>query len=82
LFDLGSAIDEMDLTLDSIPHLESSSWVSTYEPLPPLASSPLPPSIVSLTSLELKPLPDSLNYMFLGLKETLLIIISSFLSCV
>jgi len=35
LFDLGSAIDEMDLTLDFIPHLESSSWVSTYKPLPP-----------------------------------------------
>jgi len=34
LFDLGSAIDKMDLTLNSIPHLESSSWVSIDEPLP------------------------------------------------
>ena len=79
LFDLGSAIDETDLTLDSIPHLESSSWVSTYEPLPPLASSPMPPSIVSPSKLELKPLPDSLKYVFLGPKETLPVIISSLL---
>jgi len=79
LFDLGSAIDEMDLTLDSIPHLESSSWVSTFEPLPPLASSPMPPSIVSSPKLELKPLPNSPKYVFLGPKETLPVIISSLL---
>ena len=35
LFDLGSTIDEIDSTPDSNPHLESSSWVSTYEPFPP-----------------------------------------------
>ena len=40
LYDLGSTIDEMDSTLDFTPHLESSSWVSTYEPISPLASSP------------------------------------------
>jgi len=79
LFDLRSAIDETDLTLDSIPHLESSSCVSTYEPLPPLASSPMPPSIVSPPKLELKPLPDSIKYVFLGPKETLPVIISSLL---
>jgi len=43
LCDLGSTIDEMDSTLDFTPHLESSSWVSTYEPLFPFASSPMPP---------------------------------------
>jgi len=53
--------------------------VSTYEPLPPLASSPMPPSIVSPPKLELKPLPDSLKYVFLGPKETLPVIISSLL---
>jgi len=56
LFDLGSTIDEMDSTLDSTPHLKSFSWVCTYEPLPPWASSPLPPSVVSPPKLELKPL--------------------------
>ena len=80
LCDLGSAIDEMDYSLDFTPYLESSSCVSTYEPLPPLASSPIPPSIVSPPQLELNPLPDSLKYVFLGPKETLPVIISSLLS--
>jgi len=80
LCDLGSAIDEMDYSLDFTPYLESSSCVSTYEPLPPLASSPIPPSVVSPPKLELKPLPDSLKYVFLGPKETLPVIISSLLS--
>jgi len=71
----------MDSTLDFTHHLESSSWVSTYEPLPPLASSPMPPSVMLPPKLELKPLPDSLKYMFLGPKETLPVIISSLLSC-
>jgi len=81
LFDLGSAIDKMDSNLDSTPHLESSSWVPTYEPLRPLASYPTPHSVVSSPKLELKSLSDSLKYMLLGPKETLPIIISSFLSC-
>jgi len=80
LFDLGRTIDEMDSTTNSTPYLEFSSWMSTYEPLPPLASSPMPPSIVSPPKLELKPLPDSLKYVFLGPKETLHIVISSLLS--
>jgi len=80
LFDLESVIYEMDLTLDSIPHLDSSSWVSAYEPLPPLASSLMPSSIMSPPKLELKPLLDSLKYVFLGPKETLPVIISSLLS--
>ena len=63
LFELESTIDEMNSTLDSTPYLESSSWMSTYEPLPPLASSPMPPSVVSPPKLELKPLPDSLKYV-------------------
>jgi len=81
LCDLGSTIDEMDSTLDFIHHLEPSSWVSTYEPLPPLASSPMPPSVVSPPKLELKSLLDSHKYVFLGPKEILPIIISSLLSC-
>jgi len=81
LRDLGSTINEMDSTLDSTAHLESSSWESTYKPLPPLASSPMPSSIVCPPKLELKPLPDSLKYVFLGTKETLPVIISCLLSC-
>jgi len=81
LCDLGSTIDDIDSTLDFAPHLESSSWVSIYEPLPPLAGSPMPPFVVSSPKLELKPLPNSIKYVFLGPKETLPIIISSLLSC-
>ena len=80
LFDLGGTIDEIDSYLDSTSYLDSSSWVSIYEPLPHLASSPIPPFVVSLHKLELKTFP-SLNYVFLGPKETLPIIISSLLSC-
>jgi len=54
--------------------------VFTYEPLSPLASSPLPPYVVSPPKLELKPLTDSHKYVFLGPKETLHVIISSLLS--
>ena len=64
LCDLGSTIDKMDSTLDFTPHLESFSWVCTYEPLPPLASSPMPPSVMSPPKLELKPLSYSLNMCF------------------
>ena len=60
LFDLGITIGELDSTLASTPHLESFSLVSTYEPHPPLASSPMLPSIVSLIELIWKPLPNSL----------------------
>jgi len=81
LFNLGSTIGEMDSKLHSIPHLESSSWVSTYEPFLPLASSPMPPSVASPPKRELKPLLDSLKYVLLDPKETLPVIISSLLSC-
>jgi len=66
--------------VEFIPRLVSSSWTSIDEPLPPSASSPIPP-FVFLPKLELKPLPDSLKCMFLGPKDTLLVIISSLLPC-
>ena len=56
LFNLGNIMDEIDSNLDSTPHLKSFSWVSTYESLPPMASSPMPPFIMShLTSVETSP---------------------------
>ena len=42
----------------------------------PLSSSP-PPSAVEPPKLELKPLPDTLKYAFLGSSETLPVIIAS-----
>jgi len=41
----------------------------------------MPPSVVSPPKLELKPLPNSLKYVFLCPKENLPVIISSLLSC-
>jgi len=40
----------------------------------------MPPSVTFLPKLELKPLPNSLNYVFLGPKQILPIIISSLIS--
>ena len=54
--------------------------MSTYDPLPFLASSPMPPSTIFSFKLELKHLPNSLNYVFLRPKETLYVIFSSLLS--
>ena len=81
LFDLGSTIDGMDSTLDSTPHLDSSSWMSAYELLLPLDGSPMPHFVVFPPKLELKPLPNSLKYVFLGPKETLHVIIFPLLYC-
>ena len=41
----------------------------------------MPFSIVSPPKIEVKSLPDSLKYVFLGPKETLPVIVSSLLSC-
>lgn len=52
----------------------------TYAPkVEPLALSPSPPlpSIIEPPKLDLKPLPDTLKYAFLGPNETLTVIIAS-----
>ena len=61
--------------LDSVPLLSTDSWQPKVIPLP-LSSSP-PPSAVEPPKLELKPLPDTLKYAFLGSSETLPVIIAS-----
>ena len=61
--------------LDSVPLLSTDSWQPKVIPLP-LSSSP-PPSTVEPPKLELKPLPDTLKYAFLGSSETLPVIIAS-----
>ena len=48
-----------------------------YEPLSPLASTPMAPSLDSPSVLELKPLPAIFKYAFLGPNDTLLVIIAS-----
>ena len=80
-FDIEGHVMEVNSLLDGTSPLESSSWVAKYEPLPPLADSPALSSIVSPPKLDLKPLPTTLKYVFLGNNETLPVIISSQLSC-
>jgi hypothetical protein len=52
-------------------------WRASFEPLPALAETPVRSSIESPPELELKPLPNSLKYAYLGARETLSVIISS-----
>jgi hypothetical protein len=47
------------------------------EPLPLTSSTPPVPSLKSRLKLELKPLPDKLKYAFLGINDTLPVIIAS-----
>nr|XP_011463572.1 PREDICTED: LOW QUALITY PROTEIN: uncharacterized protein LOC101311565 [Fragaria vesca subsp. vesca] len=64
---------------DSVPLIDSANWKSKVEPLP-LSSSPPIPSIVKPPKLDLKQLPDTLKYAFLGPFESLPVIIASDLS--
>ena len=75
--------EEVDESLEGDCHglIESQtgdlSWTWHFEPLPELAEKPARPSIESPPELELKPLPASLKYAFLGKDQTLPVIISA-----
>ena len=63
--------------LESLPrHVGKSQPLSSM----PVSTNKLLPSVVQPPSLELKPLPDHLKYVFLGDDETLPIIVSSTLT--
>ncbi|CAN6447924.1 unnamed protein product [Victoria cruziana] len=53
---------------------------SYFESLPPLALEPNSSSLESPSVMELKPLPHTLKYAYLGSDDSLLVIISSVLS--
>eukprot|EP00268_Persea_americana_P007095 TRINITY_DN12609_c0_g1_i10.p1 TRINITY_DN12609_c0_g1~~TRINITY_DN12609_c0_g1_i10.p1 ORF type:complete len:354 (-),score=46.75 TRINITY_DN12609_c0_g1_i10:2790-3851(-) len=75
-FDVDGHIEEVNALLDSTPSMDCSKWQPKQETLTPSASPPVP-SIVEPPKLELKPLPDTLKYVFLGQLETLPMIIAS-----
>ena len=58
--------------------LEVNGWAPKFEKLPPIEDGLLPSKEIP-PKLELKPLPSHLKYAFLGVEETFLVIISSFL---
>ena len=75
-FDIEESIEEVNTLLDSFPIMDTNLWRPNVEPLP-LSTFVLVPSIIEPPKLELKPLPDTLKYSFLGESETLLVIIFS-----
>ena len=56
--------------------LEANGWAPKFETLPPIEARVLP-SEERPPKLDLKPLPSHLKYAFLGVEETLMVIISS-----
>ncbi|XP_040361824.1 uncharacterized protein LOC121049224 [Rosa chinensis] len=85
----GATIPKEDLTdsyesihLENVASLEATSFVGKSNPsfsLPISTNKPLP-SVIQAPTLELKPFPDHLKYVYLGDKETLPVIISSSLT--
>ena len=74
--DVENSIKEVNALLDSAPAFERSQWQPKPEILSPSAAPPVP-SIEEPPKLDLKPLPDTLKYVFLGPAETLPVIIAS-----
>ncbi|CAL2259865.1 unnamed protein product [Prunus armeniaca] len=76
-------IGEMVAALESLPQYVGKSPIPIPIPIPiPVSTNKLLPSVIQAPTLELKPLPNHLKYVFLGDKETLPVIISSSLTAV
>jgi len=75
-FDIEESIEEVNALLDSVLIMDTNLWRPNVEPLPLPTSIPVP-SIIEPPKLELKPLPHTLKYAFLGESEILPMIISS-----
>ncbi|XP_068317077.1 uncharacterized protein [Pyrus communis] len=76
---VASSVDMIEIVaaLESLP-LQSGKFLDLIS-IPILTNKPIP-SVVQPPSLELKPLPSHLKYVFLGDQETLPVIISSSLT--
>ncbi|CAN6459353.1 unnamed protein product [Victoria cruziana] len=69
-----------DVLATTTLHRNRSHPMNQYESLPPIALEPDSSSLESLPVLELKPLPHTLKYAYLGSNDSLPVIISSVLS--
>ena len=76
-FDIEGYIQEVNTLLDTPYDKTTLPWTIKYEPLPMLASTPIAPSLESPPILELKSLPTTLKYPFLGSNDTIPVIIAS-----
>ena len=78
-FDIDRSVEEVNALLDSAPSMDTNQWKSRVEQLAP-SENKLIPSSESPPKLELKPLPNTLEYAFLGEESALSVIISSSLN--
>ena len=72
-------VDLINALLDSATSMDTNKWKSIIEQLAPSEKKRIPSS-ESPPKLELKPLPNTLEYAFLGEESTLPVIISSSLN--
>ena len=75
-FDIDGYTKEIHALLEPPNFSTNPPWTVKYEQLP-IQSSPLVPSLEAPPTLELKPLPATLKYSFLGSNDTLPVIIAS-----
>ncbi|XP_026396259.1 uncharacterized protein LOC113290886 [Papaver somniferum] len=78
LFD-SKYISEVHSLLESVPPMDIAKWKNAVEPLP-LTDAEYSTSLVEPHKPDLKPLPDTLKYAFLGSSDTLFFIIASCLN--
>ncbi|KAK9222119.1 hypothetical protein WN944_010551 [Citrus x changshan-huyou] len=78
-FDIDRSVDEVNTLLDSAPSMDTKKWKSRVEQLTP-SEKKLIPSSESSPKLELKPLPNTLEYAFFREESTMSVIISSSLN--
>lgn len=75
-FDINGHIEKVNAWLGSIPIMSEDRWKPKHVILTP-STTPPKPSIVVPPKLDLKPLPDTLKYVFLGPSQTLPVLIAS-----
>ncbi|KAL3516581.1 hypothetical protein ACH5RR_023483 [Cinchona calisaya] len=78
--DFDKSIEKINTLLDFTPLIKIQSWQPKVEPLVVSPSLPKLPLIAEPPKLDLKPLPDTLKYAYLGPSESWHVIIDSDLS--
>ncbi|XP_028070065.1 uncharacterized protein LOC114272538 [Camellia sinensis] len=76
-FEIDRSIEKVNILLDFAPHMNLQLWKSQIELLSTLSNELAVPSIVTPPKLELKPLPASLKYYFLGPNDTLPVLLAA-----
>ena len=64
-FDIDESIEEVNALLDYVPVIDTNQWKPKVKPLS-VSTYVSVPSIIEPPKLELKPLPETLKYVFLG----------------